>query len=104
MGTEYKVNDAWKLRAGSYYDLSPVDNKFFETRNTCSDRLGVSVGAGYTKGSFSVDFSYLYLKFMERRVNNSIQDDGSLLADKTVLNGKYNTTARLPALTVNYKF
>jgi len=104
VGTEYKVNDAWKLRAGSYYDLSPVDNQFFETRNTCSDRLGVSVGAGYAKGSFSVDFSYLYLKFMERRVKNSIQDDGSLLADKTVLNGKYNSTVRLPSLTVNYKF
>lgn len=103
-GTEYKVNDTWKLRAGAYYDLSPVENQYFETRNTCSDRLGTSIGAGYTRGNLSVDVSYLYLKFMERRVKNSVQDDGSLLADKTVLNGKYNTTARLPSITVNYKF
>jgi long-chain fatty acid transport protein len=104
VGTEYKVNGAWKLRAGSYYDLSPVDNQFFETRNTCSDRLGVTVGAGYTRGNLSVDFSYLYLKFMERRIKNSIQDDGALLADTTVLNGKYNTTARLPSITVSYRY
>lgn len=102
-GTEYKVNDSWKLRAGSYFDMSPVEDKFFETRNACANRFGVSVGAGYTKGNITVDASYLYLKFMERRVQNSIQDDG-ITGGTTVLNGKYNTTARLPALTVSYKF
>jgi len=104
VGTEYKVNETWKLRAGSYFDMTPVSDRYFETRNACSNRFGVSVGAGWAKGNLSVDVSYLYLKFMERRVSNSIQDDGALLADKTVLNGKYNTTARLPALSVNYKF
>lgn len=103
VGTEYKVNDAWKLRAGSYYDLSPVDNRFFETRNTCSDRLGVTVGAGYAKGNFSLDFSYLYLKFMERRIKDSIQDN-AITGGTTVLNGKYNTTARLPSITVSYRY
>lgn len=103
VGTEYKINDSWKLRAGSYYDNSPVQDNFFETRNPCSDRFGVSAGAGYTKGNISVDFSYLYLKFLERRVQDSVQDNG-ITGGTTILNGKYNTTARLPALTVNYKF
>lgn len=104
VGTEYKVNETWKLRAGSYFDMTPVSDRYFETRNACANRFGVSAGAGWTKGNLSVDVSYLYLKFMERRVSNSIQDDGAALLDKTVLNGKYNTTARLPAITVNYKF
>ncbi|MDD2806359.1 MAG: OmpP1/FadL family transporter [Elusimicrobiales bacterium] len=103
VGTEYKVNDTWKLRAGSYYDNTPVQDNFFETRNACSDRFGVSVGAGYPRGNLSVDVSYLYQKFLERRVQDSMQDNG-ITGGTTVLNGKYNTTARLPALTVNYKF
>jgi long-chain fatty acid transport protein len=103
VGTEYKVNETWKLRAGSYFDMTPVSDRYFETRNACSNRFGVSVGAGWTKGNFSVDASYLYLKFMERRVQNSIQDDG-ITGGTTVLNGKYNTVARLPAVSVNYKF
>lgn len=104
VGTEYKVNAAWKLRAGSYFDMTPVSEKYFETRNTCANRLAFTAGAGYTRGNITVDVSYLYMKFLERRISNSIQDDGALLADKTVLNGKYNTVARLPAITVSYKF
>lgn len=103
VGTEYKVNETWKLRAGSYFDMTPVVDRYFETRNACANRFGVSAGAGWTKGNLSVDVSYLYLKFMERRVQNSIQDD-AIAGGTTVLNGKYNTTARLPALSVNYKF
>jgi long-chain fatty acid transport protein len=104
VGTEYKVNETWKLRAGSYFDMTPVADKYFETRNPCSNRFGVSVGAGWTKGNLTVEASYLYLKFLERRVQGSIQDDSALTGVGTTLNGKYNTVARLPAVSVNYKF
>lgn len=103
LGTEYKVSETWKLRAGGYYDFSPVEDSYFETRSPGSDRIAFSVGAGWTKGSISVDASYLYLKMMERKIDNSRQDDG-IAGATTVLNGKYNTIARLPAITVNYKF
>lgn len=103
LGTEYKVNEAWKIRAGAYYDMTPVEDTYFETRSPGSDRIAFSVGAGWTKGNLSIDASYLYLKMMERKIDDSRQDD-ALAGGTTVLNGKYNTTARLPALTVNYKF
>lgn len=97
-GAEHKLNDAWKLRAGAYYDLSPVENSRFETRNPDANRLGFSVGAGWTKGNLTVDASYLYLKFMERTIDDSLQDSG------TQLNGTYSSIARLPAISVGYKF
>jgi long-chain fatty acid transport protein len=103
LGTEYKVSEAWKIRAGGYYDMTPIEDNYFETRSPGSDRIAFSVGAGWTKGNLSVDASYLYLKMMERKIDDSKQDD-ALAGGSTVLNGKYNTTARLPALTVNYKF
>jgi len=102
-GAEHKVSDAWKLRFGAFYDVNPVKNAFFETRVPDSDRIAGSIGAGYTKNNITVDVSYLYLKFLERRIDNSIQDNGATV-DNTALNGKYSASARLPAITVSYKF
>ncbi|MEI7529782.1 MAG: outer membrane protein transport protein [Elusimicrobiota bacterium] len=102
-GTEYKVSDAWKARAGIFYDWTPVTEKYFETRVPDADRLAFSIGAGYTKGNITVDASYMYLKFMERKIDSSIQDDGATIGGN-YLNGKYNASAMLPAITVSYKF
>lgn len=104
LGTEHKVNENWKLRAGAYYDMTPVRNYYFETRNPDSNRLAFSIGAGWTKGNLTVDASYLYLKFMERTVGDSIQDNGAPVVDTTALNGTYNAIARLPAISASYKF
>ena len=61
----------------------------------------MSLGAGYTKGDITVDAAFMYLKFMERKVDSTVQDDA--LADD-YLNGTYNSTAMLPGVTVSYKF
>ncbi len=98
LGTEYKYSDTWKFRAGTFYDNNPVQEKYFETRVPDTDRVALSVGAGYTKGSITVDVSYMYLIFKERKITDSIQDNANQL------NGKYNSTAQLPAITVGYKF
>jgi long-chain fatty acid transport protein len=103
VGGEHKFNENWKLRAGAYYDLSPVSNSYFETRNPDANRLAFSVGAGWTRGNWTVDASYLYLKFMERTINDSLNDNGSLTTG-TELNGTYSSIARLPAISVGYKF
>ncbi|MEW5906823.1 MAG: outer membrane protein transport protein [Elusimicrobiota bacterium] len=104
-GAERKVNENLKLRAGAYYDISPVSNSYFETRNPCANRLGFSVGAGWAKGNWTVDASYLYLKFMERTIDDSLQDNSSSgITTGTELNGTYNSIARLPAISVGYKF
>lgn len=104
VGGEHKVNENWKLRAGAYYDLSPISNSYFETRNPGSNRLAFSIGAGWTKGNLTVDASYLYLKFMERTINDSLQDSTSALTAGNELNGTYSSIARLPAISVGYKF
>ena len=103
LGSEYKYSDTWKFRAGTFYDMNPVKEKYFETRVPDSDRVALSVGAGYTKGSITVDVSYMYLMFLERKIDSSIQDS-ALTGGTTVLDGKYNSSAHLPALTVSYKF
>lgn len=100
LGSEYKYSDTWKFRAGTFYDMNPVREKYFETRVPDTDRVAFSIGAGWTKGSITVDASYMYLMFIERKIDSSVQDD----ALGNVLNGKYNTVAHLPAITASYKF
>ena len=96
LGSEYKYSDAWKLRAGAFYDMNPVKEKYLESRVPDTDRVAFSVGAGYTKGNITVDASYMYLMFIERKVDSA--------AASSTLYGKYNSVAHLPALTVSYKF
>jgi long-chain fatty acid transport protein len=104
VGAEHKVNENWKLRAGTYYDLTPVLDHRFETRNPDSNRLAFSIGAGWTKGNLTVDASYLYLKFMERTITDSMAGGTSVTATSQTLNGTYSSIARLPAISVGYKF
>ena len=88
-----------KLRAGTFIDKNPVREERFETRVPDTDRIALSVGAGWNKGSFTADVSYMYLMFKERKVTDSLQDGAA-----NTLNGKYNSAAHLPAITLGYKF
>lgn len=99
LGTEYKINEAWKFRSGVFYDMNPVQQKYYETRVPDSDRIGMAIGGGYTHGNITVDASYLYLKFMNRHISDSTKDGST-----DVLNGEYSCSAGLPAITVSYKF
>ena len=94
LGSEYKYSDSLKFRAGTFYDNNPVKEQFFETRVPDSDRVAFSVGAGWNKGNLTVDASYMYLYFPEREVDSATAS----------LDGKYNSAAHLPALTIGYKF
>jgi long-chain fatty acid transport protein len=105
VGAENKISDAWKFRVGAFYDMNPVGEKHFETRVPDTDRLAFSVGTGYTRNSVTVDASLMYLKFLERRITNSFGGDNtSSSATDQKMNGKYNSIALLPAITVSYKF
>jgi long-chain fatty acid transport protein len=101
LGGQYQPSDQWKLRAGYVYDQSPVPSDRFETRVPDSDRQGVSIGTGYTSGNITVDASYLYLRFINRSINNSLAGGSTPV---TPLNGTYKSQAHLAGLTVAYKF
>ncbi|HBB67296.1 MAG: hypothetical protein A2X28_06550 [Elusimicrobia bacterium GWA2_56_46] len=102
LGARYNYSAAWKFRAGAFYDMTPVPSGHFETRVPDADRLAFSLGACWTKGDVTVDAAYMYLMFMERAIRNSAGGTASTINAR--LDGKYNASAHLPALTVSYKF
>jgi len=101
LGTEYKYSETLKFRGGTFYDMNPVKEERFETRVPDTDRVAFAIGAGWNKNNFTVDVSYMYLMFLERNIDDSLADTAGVVNS---LNGKYNSVAHLPAITVGYKF
>ncbi len=96
LGTEYKYSDTLKFRAGTFYDMNPVKEQYFETRVPDTDRVAFSVGAGWKKNDLTVDVTYMYLMFIEREIDSATAS--------ATLYGKYNSVAHLPGITFGYKF
>ena len=105
IGGEYRLSDQWKLRAGDLYDENPVGESRFETRTPDADRQGITIGTGYTRGNMTVDLAYLYLRFNDRTISNSLADnDANPLTPDNSLNGTYKSSAQLAGITIGYKF
>ncbi len=105
IGGQYALSEQWKLRVGYLYDQNPVKEAFFDTRIPDADRQGVSIGVGYTIGDVTVDAAYLYLRFNNRTISNSLMDDAAVTPKApNALNGTYKSTAQLAGITIGYKF
>src|SRR5688572_9963252 len=96
LGFQYGVTEAFTLRAGGYYDQSPVQDGYLTPETPDADARGLSAGLGYRFGeSFQVDASFLYINKKER----------TDLADKSGgIAGTYKAVAYIPGLALSYKF
>ncbi len=98
LGTQYQLNERWKLRSGFMYMDSPVPNKTYEPSIPDSDLYGIALGTGYKVGGVGVDLAYMANLFPSRTVNNTV---GSPLSDAS---GTYKSFANSFALNFSYKF
>lgn len=96
IGGEYMVNDALALRAGAYYDQTPVSDGYLTPETPDADSRGLSVGLGYSfSDMISVDASFLYINKKER-TDTADKSNG--------VPGTFKATAYIPGLGVNFKF
>ncbi len=95
IGGEYKFNEDLKLRAGYYYDHSPVDAAYVDPMLPDANRNGLNVGFGYniTK-NFNVDVAYLFILFDERKAENTVIN----------FDGTYHTRVNLIGVDLGYTF
>ncbi len=96
VGGQYKVSEKFIVRAGTYYDLSPVDmNHNYSPETPDADKLGLSAGLSFNPTEhFGIDASFLYI--------NGKKTYG--YSDKQGFGGNYKYVAYIPALGLNYKF
>ena len=100
-GAQYATTDRLDLRAGIYYDQSPVDENYFNPETPSMDKLGFSIGASFRPfNGFSIDFSALYIAGISRDGRYS----PVVLGSGANFEGRYSTTAFCPTLGVSYNF
>ncbi|WP_112354006.1 outer membrane protein transport protein [Shewanella benthica] len=74
LGSTYQLNNQWLLRTGIAYDNTAVDDEYRTMTIPDSDRLWLSVGAGYQAfENLTVDFAVTYIKaYGDAPINESM--------------------------------
>lgn len=77
IGGEHHFNDRLAIRAGTFLDLSPVQDGYLSPETPDADKLGITFGAGYTFSDFlHFDFSFQYIHGTERLEKTSENFNG----------------------------
>lgn len=97
LGAEYRLTDAWALRAGYVYDQSPIDEHNMDTLVPADDRHLASVGAGYSFGNWTVDAAYTHVFTRSLRGNSNTQSGALPMR-------YFDGSSNMYTLTVGYKF
>jgi long-chain fatty acid transport protein len=96
VGGEYDLGSL-KLRGGFYYDNSPVKTEYLEPLLPDASRNGYNIGLGYQISEhMNVDLSYLFIKFFDRKAENTIPEIS--------FDGTYKTHVNLFGLNLGYTF
>ena len=100
-GIQYDANERFTLRAGYYFDESPVQPGYFAPETPRNDSDGFTGGLSLNiSDNFAVDASFLYIRFAEVDASyNHYSENGVTIP----FGGTYKSSAFVPGLGVTYK-
>src|SRR5690606_41998892 len=80
IGAEVRAAERLWLRAGVYYDLTPVKKGYMTPETPDANRLGLTAGVGYRiSDQLTLDVSFLYSDGIERtQTLQDAQDAGTI--------------------------
>ena len=94
-GLQYQISEIFCIRAGAYYDQSPVKDGYLTPETPDSDKIGVSTGFSIAfKKWLYIDASLLYVEGLKRTDTNI----------ETQFEATYKTKAVIPGINVGIKF
>lgn len=100
-GLQYDANDMFTLRAGYYFDESPVQEGFFAPETPRNDSHGYTGGLSLNVNSrFAIDASFLYIRFEEVEASYDFYFENG---QAVPFEGTYKSSAFVPGLGVTYK-
>jgi long-chain fatty acid transport protein len=95
IGAQYNVSKAITIRAGAYYDPTPVPDDYLNPQTPSANQIGLTCGVSIMPvKNLSIDLAFLYLMGMER--------EGTYSPDN--FSGIYRTNAYSPAIGLTYNF
>ena len=95
IGAQYKINKIITVRAGGYYDPSPVKDDYVDPLVPSSNEIALTCGVSvYPVKGFSIDAAFEYLMGL-KRTGNDINDNFA---------GTYKTAIFMPGIGLTYNF
>ena len=105
VGAEYKYSGHFTGRIGFLYDKNPVPDERLDPTLPDADRLGFNVGGSYKLSkNLSIEAAYMFLRFNEREITNSLENYSGIDGSISPMNGVYNSIAHLTSITLAYNF
>lgn len=102
IGAEYKMTERLDLRAGIYYDETPIQKDLYNPETPGMDKLGLSIGASFSPvKNFTVDFAMLYIHGFD--IVASTPDPNPVVPNRT-FGGTYSSSAIIPSIGLTYSF
>jgi long-chain fatty acid transport protein len=105
LGLNFKLNEAWKLRLGTAYDKSPVQDEFRTPRLPDNDRIWAATGFEWTineKNRIDVGFAHLFIDDATSNLVASPADPEGLLKGNLV--GTYTSNVNILSLQYTLSF
>ena len=102
IGLEYMANPKLALRAGYYYDQTPVRDGYMTPETPDANRNAFTCGFGYKfSDNFSADASFVFIEGAERELKSSDIDPK---AQDSFVAGTYKLRVLVPGVSLSYKF
>ncbi len=103
VGLDYAVMKAFSIRAGAYYDQTPVKDGYMTLETPDANRIGLSLGVGVRPiENLHIDGSLLFINGAKREQTEAhVQAAGTA---KDVLPGTYMIRAVIPGISIGYNF
>lgn len=103
IGASYKATDRLDVRAGVYYDQSPIRKKLYNPETPGMNKLGFSAGLTFEpyKG-LQIDVAFLYIQGFDRDGNYPYKN--VVTGTDESFGGKYKSTAFSPSIGLAYRF
>lgn len=103
IGASYKTTDRLVLRAGVYYDQSPIRKKLYNPETPGMNKLGLSAGLTFEpyKG-LQFDVAFLYIQGFSQHGKYPYKN--VVTGEDEMFEGKYKSTAFSPSIGISYRF
>jgi len=105
-GAQYQVNDKIALRAGYYFDETPVQSGYFAPETPRADSNNFTIGGGFNiTESLRVDVAFLYIHFKEIEESYDHYREPGVTPDKTAVpfGGQWKTSGFVPSFGLTYR-
>ena len=101
-GAQHKMDDDLTIRAGIYFDNTPINDGYFTPETARADSMGLTAGASYKVSKrMELDFSFLQLIFDEFYGSYDHYDQSGTLIS---FGGDYKSSVTAVGFGLNYKY